>query len=118
MVNYGTIQDFHYSGDDIVKNQYQDNESQPLFIAYPNPFNPETNITFTVIKEEAYVNIEIFNILGRKVVTLLDQKIANGEHTIKWNGRNSQGEKVSAGIYICNFKISGDNKAVKITLMP
>ncbi len=64
----------------------------------PNPFNPRTRISFS-LPENSHVNIEIFNILGQKVTTLADDDYAAGINDVIWDGRNSNGENVSTGIY-------------------
>lgn len=60
---------------------------------YPNPFNPSTNIPFELSKSSV-VNIEIFNLLGQKVVSLTNELYSAGRHTIAWNASN-----YSSGIY-------------------
>jgi len=54
---------------------------------YPNPFNPSTNITFGLPKD-SYVKIEIYNIHGQKVKTLLDYKLSVGNHIVKFDARD------------------------------
>ncbi len=66
---------------------------------YPNPFNPETTFGFS-IPVRANVLVEIFNIAGQKVRTLLDKTVSAGQHQISWNGENSSGKKVTSGVYL------------------
>jgi len=56
-----------------------------LFDNYPNPFNPETTIKFSLPKA-GYVNLQVYNILGKSVATLVDKNIVAGEYTVKFNG--------------------------------
>lgn len=70
---------------------------------YPNPFNPQTIIRFT-LPSDTRVKIEIFNILGQKVKTLLDQHLSAGVKEISWDGRNSKGVEVGSGIYFYRIK--------------
>jgi hypothetical protein len=65
---------------------------------YPNPFNPETSISFS-LAEESRVIIEIYNIKGQKVRTLTDDYYNQGNHTVLWNGRDQEDKTVSSGIY-------------------
>jgi methionine-rich copper-binding protein CopC len=65
---------------------------------YPNPFNPSTEIAFS-LPSASQVELSVFNVLGQKVVTLLDEQMAAGEHTVTWDGRNSDGSSVSSGVY-------------------
>lgn len=65
---------------------------------YPNPFNPTTEFRFSLSRDEA-VNLTVYNILGRNVITLIDGRLPAGEHSIIWNGKDAGGSKVSSGIY-------------------
>lgn len=66
---------------------------------YPNPFNPVTTINYQV-PFESKVNIEVYNILGQKVITLIDDKKQAGYYDVQWDGHSQNGAKVSSGIYI------------------
>jgi hypothetical protein len=68
---------------------------------YPNPFNPTTKIIFKVRDRES-VRLTVFDILGREVTTLVDEKVEGGEHTIEWNAG-----KLSSGVYYYRL-IAGD----------
>jgi len=70
---------------------------------YPNPFNPLTNITFS-IPQTAHVEVIVYNVLGQKVRTLVNEKLSPGFHLIAWDGKNDQGLKVSTGIYLLKMK--------------
>jgi hypothetical protein len=85
---------------------------------YPNPFNPETSISFHVPRKDARVRIEILNILGQKVITLLDRSMPRGEHVLVWDGKNAQGTRLSAGVYICTMTAETFSKSIKMTLLP
>jgi hypothetical protein len=78
---------------------------------YPNPFNPSTTIRYA-LPSAGPVNIEIFDILGRKVATLFEQKQNAGWHTVQWNGYNEQHQAVTSGIYIARLK-AGDKISTK-----
>jgi len=65
---------------------------------YPNPFNPTTTIAFNMI-EAGDVAIEVFNVRGQKVKTLINQHMVAGDHTLVWEGTNDSNQKVSSGIY-------------------
>ena len=58
---------------------------------YPNPFNSETSIRFEISKP-VYINIEIYNMLGDKITTLVAGHKDAGIHAVTWNGRNDSGE--------------------------
>mgnify|MGYP006296567163 FL=1 len=95
--------------DPELLNQLSQNYPNPFFTS--NPINSETSIDFAVKKSEK-VSIEVFNIRGRKVKTLLDQKIEAGNHTVTWNGTNNNNKTVSSGIYF--YKLKVNEKTVNI----
>jgi hypothetical protein len=66
---------------------------------YPNPFNPTTNITFEVTGTEL-VNIEVFDILGKKIKTLVNDEFSAGSYTVDWDGRSENGFQLSSGVYV------------------
>ncbi len=66
---------------------------------HPNPFNPSTEIRFS-IPRVAEVTLEIFNIIGQKVNTLADKRLPAGEHAVTWDGCDKSGKKVVSGIYL------------------
>ena len=65
---------------------------------FPNPFNPSTSMGFG-IPYASDVVIEVYNLLGQKVATLVSEKVQPGYQFIQWNSRNIQGQQVSSGIY-------------------
>ncbi len=81
---------------------------------YPNPFNPETTINFT-INDPGQYRFQIFNIKGEKVSTILDSYLTNGDHSIKWFGKNDKGKHVSSGIYF--GKLLNNNQALSTIKM-
>ncbi|MFH0991891.1 MAG: cohesin domain-containing protein [bacterium] len=84
---------------------------------YPNPFNPTTNLNFELPKE-APVTLEIYNVLGVKVRTLIAGTAMNaGRYTMKWDGKNEAGASVTTGIYIARFNAGGFQASMKMTLM-
>ncbi len=88
------------------RNQTQKPESFVLFQNYPNPFNPETVINFD-IPQNAYVTLKIYNLLGEEVTTLLEEDKPSGSYSISWSGRDYNGNKVAAGIYL--YELRADN---------
>ena len=82
--------------------------SNSLYQNYPNPFNPITVINYS-LKKDSNVNISIYDMLGRVVNNLVSGKQKSGYRSVQWNGTNSMGERVSAGIYLYRI-ISRDHK--------
>ncbi len=67
---------------------------------YPNPFNPVTQIQFTLTERNDVV-LEVFNLLGQHVATLVNnESLSEGHHTVTWNATNWNGETVSSGVYL------------------
>jgi hypothetical protein len=83
---------------------------------YPNPFNPVTTIQFD-IPIETHVNLIVYDILGREVKTMLNQTEQPGYKSIRWNGRNNFGQKVSAGMYFYRLETTGFVKVHKMILL-
>ena len=78
---------------------------------YPNPFNPETYIDFTLPSEQV-VSLKIYNIKGQVVSSLVNRRMAAGIHTVRWDGRNDSGERVSSGVYFYRLT-AGEKSFVK-----
>ncbi|NIV12312.1 MAG: T9SS type A sorting domain-containing protein, partial [Aliifodinibius sp.] len=71
---------------------------------YPNPFNPETQIKFT-LDQGAHVKLDVYDILGRKVTTLVDGKRLAGGHSVTWSA-----DDLASGVYF--YRLSIDDKPV------
>ena len=74
---------------------------------FPNPFNAQTMINFSMPAPE-HVVLKVYNVLGQEVVTLLDQQMDAAKHEILWEGNNNQGTVVASGTYFYSLKI-GDS---------
>jgi poly(3-hydroxybutyrate) depolymerase len=90
-------------------------EAFALYDNYPNPFNPSTLIRFSLPKA-SQVDLQIFNVLGQSVRTLVSENLAAGEHTAVWDGKNDAGLALPSGTYFYRIK-AGDFKAVKKMLL-
>ena len=78
---------------------------------YPNPFNPSTEIRFD-LPEDARVDIEIFNVIGQRVRTLVSGTFEAGEHRVVWQGANEAGARVASGLYFYRV-VSGRHHTIK-----
>jgi hypothetical protein len=84
--------------------------------AYPNPFNSETRIEFTLARPEA-VRLALYNLVGQKVRTLETGTFAEGEHTIMWDGLTDAHTQAGTGLYLCRLETSGSVDTRRILLM-
>jgi hypothetical protein len=84
--------------------------------SYPNPFNPSATIDYGLPACNRVV-IEIYDVVGRKVVTLVDDYEAAGYHSVVWNGKDSQGSAVPSGVYFCRIQFGSDVYLRKMMLL-
>jgi len=75
---------------------------------YPNPFNPTTTVQYD-LDVASHVNLEVFNVLGQKVSTLVDDYQQEGHHAVQWDGNDDSGAPVATGVYFYRIN-AGDNK--------
>ena len=83
---------------------------------YPNPFNPQTMINF-YLPNNNYIEINIYDIKGKKVRTIYKGKLNSGYQSIKWNGMDDKGVSLSSGIYVLSLNYDNQvisNKMVKL----
>ncbi|MCD4819647.1 MAG: carboxypeptidase regulatory-like domain-containing protein [Candidatus Cloacimonetes bacterium] len=83
---------------------------------YPNPFNPVTTISFNTF-EASKVELSVFNIKGKKVVTLINDELESGSHSYNWNGTDANGKTVASGIYFYKMKSGRYSTTKKMILM-
>ena len=98
-------------GNDIETSRTLLPEAYALLSAYPNPFNPETNINFE-IPVSSNVTIEVFNLQGRLIETLYNKELQPGKHRITWNA-----DGLMSGIYFVKMSSNNFNDYKKIILM-
>jgi len=84
---------------------------EELVSAYPNPFNPETKINFTLVKS-AKVNLSVFNANGEIVGSLLNRELQSGKHSVAFNGVN-----LNSGVYFYKLTVDGNSVVRKIALV-
>lgn len=83
---------------------------------YPNPFNPSTQIAFELAVSE-FVQLEIFNLIGQKVRTLLNESRPAGIHQVTWDARDDFGNELPAGIYYYQLKSANFQQTKKMLLV-
>jgi mannan endo-1,4-beta-mannosidase len=86
---------------------FERNEIPALFVLhpnYPNPFNLQTRIEYCLL-ETARVQSDIFDEMGRHVITLVNDEQTSGMHTLHWSGTDELGNWVPSGVYVCRMKV-------------
>jgi len=83
---------------------------------YPNPFNPTTTISF-YNATSGHVLVEVFNILGQRVKTLVNDNLSAGSHSTVWNGEDQSGKSVGSGVYFYKMTTDGYSETKKMLLM-
>jgi flagellar hook assembly protein FlgD len=73
---------------------------------HPNPFNPVTNISFS-LDTGSDVTLRVYDLTGRVVKTLVDRRMRAGEHSQEWDGRSETGDEVASGIYFYRLTAGG-----------
>ena len=82
-----------------------------LYPAYPNPFNPTTTIRFNIVVTDALL-LQVYDITGRVVETLVNKRLISGEHEIIWNASNQ-----SSGVYFVRLSNSTFRQTQKLILL-
>ncbi len=90
--------------------------SLELYQNYPNPFNPKTTIAFT-LPERAHANLAIFDLEGKLVKTLINEKTAEGLSENTWDGTDNKGAAVATGIYFMRLNSGGKILTKKMVLL-
>lgn len=90
----------------------------PIEVAqnYPNPFNPTTEISF-YLYESGHARLDIYNIAGQRVRTLVDEDLPSGRHVYEWDSHNDKGQRVASGIYLYRVISGGFVKTKKMVLL-
>ena len=104
------------SGTVEVMNMLAVPEEYTLDQNYPNPFNPSTMISFS-LPSEGHVMVNIYDITGRLVSTLVDGNLSSGYHQVSWDGTDMFNSNVSAGLYIYSLQAEGVSLTRKMVLM-
>ena len=91
-------------------------EKYTLHQNHPNPFNPITTLQYDLL-ENSYVNIIIYDMLGREVKTLVNQTQDVGFRSVIWNATNDYGKPVSAGVYLYQIQAGEFVQTKKMVLL-
>ncbi len=116
--DYGLVFDDSFEFE-VVESNGTDEVPAPPQVSlsnYPNPFNPETTIRFSV-PSKVMTSIDIFNSKGQKVRSLIHEVRSEGDHQIVWNGTDDRGKSLSSGVYLCRMQIAGQSLTRKLMMM-
>jgi hypothetical protein len=102
---------FSYGAGPNVDDEVSLPEQLRLYPAYPNPFNASTTITFSV-EMNGHASLQIYDITGRLVATLVDEQLLPGEYEAAWDA-----SKVSSGVYLVTLQIGTAVKSQKVVLL-
>jgi hypothetical protein len=84
---------------------------------FPNPFNPETTIEYSLREDAEMMELKIYNVLGQLVKTIHAGPQTQGEHTVVWDGRDNSNRNVTSGIYFYRMSTPSYNKIYKMMLL-
>ncbi|MFH1893187.1 MAG: FlgD immunoglobulin-like domain containing protein [Candidatus Zixiibacteriota bacterium] len=85
-------------------------------VNHPNPFNPATDISFS-LPADSYIKLVIFNIMGQRISTLVNDHRQAGSHTVTWNGRDDYGTSAASGVYFYRIEAGEYSDCKKMVLM-
>jgi hypothetical protein len=123
---YAKVVDWNWSGTGVEEEQDVSlPNSFELSQNYPNPFNPTTTISFFLscklqdasCKTPIRTTLSIYNILGQKVITLVDEDKLPGEYKVIWDGKDDSGEEIASGIYFYQLKTKDFTQTKKMLLL-
>lgn len=108
-----------YHGEPLDVNDESMNHHTPgsfLYSNYPNPFNRYTTIMYEV-GQNSLVRLDVYNILGQKVQSIVDDVQPSGRYAIRWPDRNSPDEEIPSGTYLLTLVVNEQVKSRKVMLM-
>jgi hypothetical protein len=101
---------------DINRDDFSVPETYELSQNYPNPFNPTTNVHFSVAKP-THVRIDVYDMIGQHVTTLINTEMSAGKYNTTWNGQDNNGLKVASGMYLYRMIAGNFTMTKKMLLM-
>lgn len=90
---------------------------------YPNPFNPSTNLGFRIPRQNwggmdlEFVSLDIFDVTGKKIATLVQKELPPGEYMVQWDGRDNTGQQAASGIYLYRLQVGNRVQTKKMVLL-
>jgi len=83
---------------------------------YPNPFNPLTRIPFQ-LNQPGWAQVDILDLNGRQIITLVDEAYAVGHHEVQWDGRDGEGHDVASGTYLVRLRVNDAVEAQRLIML-
>jgi hypothetical protein len=80
---------------------------------FPNPFDDRTSLRFSVERSPSEVRIDVFDVQGRRVRTLIDRPMTRGTHIVGWDSRDDYGRRVASGAYFARLTVGGQDAGGK-----
>ena len=126
-IQHGSLLTYHpaqagpVTGQLFVRNYFTSNQDEVMpaltgLKVYPNPFNPETAISFNLTKAGA-VKVDIYNVKGQQVRTLHDGVLKSGRQQLVWDGRDYGGRGTASGLYFVRVRSADKTHIIKIMLL-
>jgi hypothetical protein len=116
--NPQTIHFTVYKGQsDVVVRWSPTPETHNLITSYPNPFNSETTLQFSIVRE-GQAKLAVYDLLGREVARLLDgERLSPGRHQLRWQGTNPNGTPLPTGIYFAKLTLRDEQRSHRLYLV-
>ncbi|MBU2651187.1 MAG: T9SS type A sorting domain-containing protein, partial [Bacteroidetes bacterium] len=114
-IAYTDLENFDFTIYVGVPDQETTNSGNSTLKSFPNPFMDQTQIRFNLSVTE-HIMLTVFDRSGRQVATLADEVFTDGEHSISWDGRDSSGNLLPSGIYLCSLKSGNNNQTIQVIL--
>jgi hypothetical protein len=111
--------DYEWAVDPVISDNEENITTAPSFAftsSYPNPFNPNTSIKF-YNESSGNVKVSIYNIIGQKVKTIINQDFPIGNHAVIWDGKNEANNEVTSGVYFYKVETSTYSEMNKMLLL-
>ena len=99
-----------------VQDDYTQPQTEALEQNYPNPFNSSTTIPFSLSNQQT-VRLQVYNLQGQPVTTLVNQTLGAGVYRVTWDGRNAAGQAVASGIYTYRLQTGAQTQVRHLTLL-
>lgn len=109
----------YYPASELVSVEQQNGQIPATFELkqnYPNPFNPTTQIGYQINKS-GHVTLSVYNLLGQKVKTLVNELKAPGYYSVVWDGKNDSGYNIPAGVYFYKLEMENNVQVKKMMLL-